>query len=181
MAARSVLPSHQWLSVCVLTHLSPVDAAKLHHLETWELDFDRPATTIYLSHLHKFQTHAATSAYKIAGGVDIASSRTVAKQIPIGRDFAVKIQKAFIDSLYSLLDGLELLSRSDYVPPSSAVEKAAASLTPLDISNHVRPSRSPSLTTTVFILHSVGYPNAPHDVQFRVHEQVPHSWYDQST
>lgn len=99
-----------------------IDAVRLHELETWELDPERPATTTYLTtFLQKFQIHSATSAYKIAGGIDASKHGTVAaKQIPIGREFAQRIQKTFVDSLYALLDGLEKLSRQDYSPPLSA-------------------------------------------------------------
>lgn len=99
-----------------------VDAVRLHELENWELDPERAATTTYLINiLQKFQIHAATSAYKIAGGIDASKHGAIAaKQIPIGREFAQKIQKTFVDSLYALLDGLEKLSRSDYSPPLTA-------------------------------------------------------------
>lgn len=93
-----------------------IDAVRLHELENWELDPERPTTT-YLATVQKFTIHAATSAYKIAGGVDPSKFGVAAKQIPIGRDFSQRIQKSFVDSLYALLDGLEKLSREDYDPP----------------------------------------------------------------
>jgi exocyst complex component 2 len=94
----------------------------LHELETWDLDPEQPATTQFLSGiLQKFQIHSATSAYKIAGGIDVSKHGAVAaKQLPIGREFSQRIQKTFIDSLYALLDGLEKLSRQDYTPLPSA-------------------------------------------------------------
>lgn len=122
-----------------------IDAVKLHELETWELDPERPATTTYLTtFLQKFQIHAATSAYKIAGGIDPSKHGAVAaKQIPIGRDFAQRIQKTFVDSLYALLDGLEKLSRQDYAPLLSAsldVKLAAPARAPASIDANDRVS-----------------------------------------
>jgi len=114
--ARQVLRS-----VEQLLHI-PADAVTLHDLETWELDAEQPATTVFLdSILQKFQIHSATSAYKIAGGIDVSKhGATAAKQLPIGREFSQRIQKTFVDSLYALLDGLEKLSRQDYTPLASA-------------------------------------------------------------
>jgi exocyst complex component 2 len=109
------------------------------------------STTICLKHSHAFQTYAATSAYKIAGGIDISATRTVAKQTPIGRDFANKISKAFIDTLYAILDGLEKLSRPDYAVPSfakslgsleSAIPAVPSVTTTVDPSNVVSSSKS---------------------------------------
>jgi len=114
--ARQVLGS-----VKQLLHI-PADSVRLHELETWDLDAEQPATTVFLdSILQKFQIHSATAAYKIAGGIDVSKHGTIAaKQLPIGREFSQRIQKTFVDSLYALLDGLEKLSRHDYTPPASA-------------------------------------------------------------
>lgn len=121
-----------------------VDAVRLHELENWDLDPERPATTIYLvAVLQKFQVYSATAAYKIAGGIDASKhSAIAAKQIPIGREFGQRIQKTFVDSLYALLDGLEKLSRQDYTPPSNPSfdtmsTAPSRSLVPIDIDNRV--------------------------------------------
>ncbi|KAF8318792.1 hypothetical protein DL93DRAFT_2054306 [Clavulina sp. PMI_390] len=116
---KSLLESARWRFEVATCDLWLQDAVRLHELENWTLDPDRPATTTYLhGALKKFQVYSATSAYKIAGGIDASKHGTsVAKQIAIGREFGQRIQKTFVDSLYALLDGLEKLSRSDYTPP----------------------------------------------------------------
>lgn len=69
-----------------------------------------------------FQKHVTTSAFKIAGGVDLSSAASTSrqtKQNPVAPEFITKIMKAFLDSLYAFLDGLVHLA-SDESPTSVA-------------------------------------------------------------
>ena len=55
-----------------------------------------------------------TTAFKLAGGVEPASSLSKAsKQNPVPQIFVSKITKAFLDALYSLLDGMVLLASDE--------------------------------------------------------------------
>lgn len=55
-----------------------------------------------------------TTAFKLAGGIESASSLSKAsKQNPVPQIFASKITKAFLDALYSLLDGMVLLASDE--------------------------------------------------------------------
>lgn len=55
-----------------------------------------------------------TTAFKLAGGVEPSSSLAKAtKQNPIPAIFVFKITKAFLDALYSLLDGMVLLASDE--------------------------------------------------------------------
>ncbi len=98
-----------------------VDANIFYHLETWVGSTVDPYTTIYLSQIRTFQKQVTTSAFKIAGGVDLstASSSRQTKQNPVAPEFVTKIMKAFLDSLYAFLDGLVHLA-SDESPTSAA-------------------------------------------------------------
>ena len=82
------------------------DAHLLNRLESWEASKDSPNTTSYLSRIHKFQKHNTTGTYKIAtsaGSNESGAGRSLKK--PIASEFTSKITKAFLDSLYSILDG----------------------------------------------------------------------------
>ena len=97
-----------------------VDANIFYHLETWVGSTVDPYTTLYLSQMRVFQKQVTTSAFKIAGGVDLstaASSSRQTKQNPVAPEFVTKIMKAFLDSLYAFLDGLVHLA-SDELPTS---------------------------------------------------------------
>lgn len=69
-----------------------------------------------------YQKQQTTTAFKLAGGVDIsASASKLGKQYPVASEFVTKINKAFLDSLYSMLDGLEHLAAD----PAPELEQAA--------------------------------------------------------
>ncbi len=162
--------------------IPPSDSQRFHHLETWERDPKNDPFTLFLSQLQQFQTYATTSVYKIAGGIDVSDSRVPTKQLPIGRDFSSKIQRAFLDSLYALLDGLELLSRVDYEPVMSketaqsvATSTASGVLLPSD---HVRLCQTshPFRTTDI----SLGFSDAVSHFDLRQNEQEHHPCYGQS-
>ena len=170
-------------SGCLLiSHRLHSDSQRFHHLETWELDPKNIPFTLLLSQVQKFQTYATTSAYKIAGGIDVSDSRAPTKQLPIGREFSSKIQKAFLDSLYALLDGLELLSRADYEPVvlKEAAQSMVVSAMP-DVSlppAHVR-FRQPSRPLRVTDI-SLGFSDADNHFGLWRHEPEYHSRYGQS-
>jgi exocyst complex component 2 len=86
------------------------DSKLFFHLETWEQNPTDKSTTLYLSRVCEFQKFVTTAAYKIASGVT-DSSGTKQKQIPLV--FSNKVTKAFLDSLYSFLDGLVHLASDD--------------------------------------------------------------------
>lgn len=120
-----------WLRGSSMTDFSPAcrgiesmfaDANIFYHLETWVGSTADPYTTVYLSQMRMFQKHVTTSAFKIAGGVDLstaASSSRQTKQNTVAPEFVTKIMKAFLDSLYAFLDGLVHLA-SDESPTSIA-------------------------------------------------------------
>jgi exocyst complex component 2 len=63
-----------------------------------------------------FQRHITTSAFKIAGGIDLSSNMTAVKPIkqhPVAPLFISKITKAFLDVLYAFLDGLVQLASEE--------------------------------------------------------------------
>lgn len=90
------------------------DSSLFHHLETWTPDPTHESTTQYLNQMQTFQKHLTTEAFKIAGGIDLATSATKpSRQHRIAANFTVKITKSFLDSLYAFLDGLVLLASED--------------------------------------------------------------------
>lgn len=130
-----------------------------------------------------FQKQQTTTAFKLAGGVDIsASASKLGKQYPVASEFVTKINKVFLDSLYSMLNGLERLA-SDPAPEleqatsvagiasagDAAPQTASASanlLEMLDITDSVRPvllSTSPltwhhmKANRTLIVISNVGY------------------------
>jgi len=63
-----------------------------------------------------FQRHITTSAFKIAGGIDLSSNMTSTKptkQHTVAPVFISKITKAFLDVLYAFLDGLVQLASEE--------------------------------------------------------------------
>jgi exocyst complex component 2 len=93
--------------------MDETDAKFLHHLETCVASTTEDRTTAYLTEIQLFQKQQTTSAFKLAGGVDLtARSARHGKQYTIASEFNTKIAKAFLDSLYAILDGLFQLSTS---------------------------------------------------------------------
>lgn len=60
-----------------------------------------------------FQRQITTSAYKIAGGVDLSSVKASQRQSPIPQAFVSKITKGFLDAMYAFLDGEIKLAGED--------------------------------------------------------------------
>ena len=105
------------------------DANVFYYLESWVGSTVDPYTTIYLSQMRTFQKQITTSAFKIAGGVDLSSSSSSSKsksQNPIASEFVTRITKAFLDSLYAFLDGLVHLA-SDESPTANGSKVASTS------------------------------------------------------
>lgn len=121
----------------------------LYTLESWIGSTTDAYTTVYLSQMRTFQRHITTCAFKIAGGVDLApsaiSSSRSTKQHPIPPEFTGKITKAFLDSLYAVLDGLVHLASDEssvtsvkQTVPQTISVTGANPLALLDLENAVR-------------------------------------------
>jgi exocyst complex component 2 len=93
------------------------DAHVFYYLEAWIASPVDSSATHYLEQIELFQRQLTTAAFRLAGGIEVSSSSLVklSKQHPIPQAFVSKIVKAFMDSLYALLDGLVLLA-SDASP-----------------------------------------------------------------
>jgi exocyst complex component 2 len=66
--------------------------------------------------MQQFQRHLTTTAFKLAGSIDLSSSVSLSKpvkQSPVPQIFVTKITKAFLDALYAFLDGLVLLASDE--------------------------------------------------------------------
>jgi exocyst complex component 2 len=125
-----------------------VDANSFYFLESWVSSPADPYTTQYLSQIQLFQRQVTTAAFKIAGGVDLSAALSASKpikQYPIAPEFVTKIVKAFLDSLYALLDGLVHLASSESpivsgkrpVAADAAVVSGVNRLELLDLVNNV--------------------------------------------
>ena len=108
-------------------HTHPrVDANIFFHLENWKSNPSEPSTTLYLTEIQTFQRHLTTAAFKLAGGVDLPSASNPHKpprQHIISQEFSSNITKAFLESIYSFLDGLVHLA-SEESPTSHAPQAA---------------------------------------------------------
>ncbi|KAJ7177204.1 hypothetical protein C8R46DRAFT_1347049 [Mycena filopes] len=93
------------------------DAIIFHHLETWIPSALDASATHYLTHIELFQRRITSAAFKIAGGVDPASTdiARLPKQNPTPAAFVSKITKAFVDALYAFLDGLVYLGSAESI------------------------------------------------------------------
>ncbi|EIN08849.1 hypothetical protein PUNSTDRAFT_143551 [Punctularia strigosozonata HHB-11173 SS5] len=112
---KNLLESARWKFEDVLVQAWQRDANIFYHLETWTANSSEPSTTLYLNQIQLFQRQITTSAFKLAGAVDLtsSSSRGPAKQYPVAQEFVVKITKAFLDSMYAFLDGLVHLASDE--------------------------------------------------------------------
>ena len=67
--------------------------------------------------MRAFQKQITTSAFKVAGGVDLSTAASTSsrptKQNLIAPEFVNKISKAFVDALYAFLDGLVHLASDE--------------------------------------------------------------------
>ncbi|KAG8892472.1 hypothetical protein FRB99_002694, partial [Tulasnella sp. 403] len=129
------LVSARWRFEDVLCDLWLRDAQILNHIETWQPNKEIANTTVYLSHIHKFQKNNTSSAYKIAtsSGTAEVTGRSVKKTL--SPEFTAKITKAFLDSLYAILDGFVPLAMEE--PKQSAVA---------DMDKHTGPGADASAT-----------------------------------
>ncbi|KAJ7145330.1 exocyst complex component sec5 [Mycena crocata] len=112
---KSLLESAKWRFEDLLITSWLRDANIFYYLEEWIASPTDNSATHYLTQMELFQRHVTTAAFKIAGGVDLATasiSRPV-KQNPIPVAFVSKITKAFLDALYAFLDGLVHLASEE--------------------------------------------------------------------
>lgn len=110
---KSLLQSARWRAVDILIGEWSRDTAVFYHMEQWKSSPSVPHATQYLSQIELFQRHLATAAFKLAGGVDTTAAGRPSKQFEIHKDFVAKIKKAFLDTLYTHLDGLLLLASDE--------------------------------------------------------------------
>lgn len=102
------------------------DANIFYHLENWKSNPNEPSTTLYLTEIQTFQRHLTTTAFKLAGGVDLPSTsnpRKPLKQHTISQGLLSSITKAFLETIYAFLDGLVHLASEE--SPASRVQQAA--------------------------------------------------------
>ncbi|KZT28105.1 hypothetical protein NEOLEDRAFT_1233888 [Neolentinus lepideus HHB14362 ss-1] len=143
---KSLMESTRWRFEDLLIQAWLRDANVFYYLESWVASPIELYTTTYLSHVQQYQKHICTTAFKLAGGVDLPSSLNsskTSKQYPIPSEFTTKITRAFLDSLYAFLDGLvhlasdELSTLAIDKPPVSEFGAASAAnpLELLDLSN----------------------------------------------
>ncbi|KAH9849599.1 exocyst complex component Sec5-domain-containing protein [Lenzites betulinus] len=122
---KNLLESARWKFADLLINAWLRDANIFYYLETWVGSNVDPYTTIYLSQMRTFQKQITTSAFKLAGGVDLSSASSSSsrqtKQNALPTEFVSKITKAFLDSLYAFLDGMVHLA-SDESPTASGIK-----------------------------------------------------------
>ncbi|KZT10260.1 uncharacterized protein LAESUDRAFT_721596 [Laetiporus sulphureus 93-53] len=139
---KGLLESARWKFEDILTHAWIRDANIFYYLEDWIGSTIDPYTTVYLSKLRVFQREMTACAFKLAGGADLSSSTTttttttsrLAKRKAIAPGFTNKITKAFLDSLFAVLDGLVYLA-SDESAAANNAQPAMADLTGLARNN----------------------------------------------
>ncbi|CCL99103.1 uncharacterized protein FIBRA_01117 [Fibroporia radiculosa] len=119
------------------------DANIFYYLEDWIGSTVDPFTTVYLAKLRAFQKEMSTCAFKIAGGADLStSSLSVSrsgKRKGVAPELTSRITKAFLDSLFAVLDGLVHLASDDsptVTNPQPTVSDAGSARTnPLELVN----------------------------------------------
>ncbi|KAH9835275.1 exocyst complex component Sec5-domain-containing protein [Rhodofomes roseus] len=130
---KGLLESARWKFEDIVIHGWLRDANIFYHLEEWIGSIADPFTTLYLSKLRAFQKEMSACTFKIAGGVDLSSSAATSssrlvKRKAVAPEFTSKITKAFLDSLFAVLDGLVHLA-SDESPPGAALPTAVSEVT----------------------------------------------------
>ncbi|CAK5272889.1 unnamed protein product [Mycena citricolor] len=112
---KSLLETAKWRFEDLLISAWLRDANLLYYLEEWIASPNDPSATHYLTQMELFQRQVTTAAFKLAGGVDLASTTLSkpARQHPIPGAFTTKITKAFIDALYAFMDGLVHLASEE--------------------------------------------------------------------
>ncbi|EPS97441.1 hypothetical protein FOMPIDRAFT_98227 [Fomitopsis schrenkii] len=142
---KGLLESARWKFEDIVTHGWHRDASILYYLEDWIGSIVDPFTTLYLSRLRVFQKELSTCAFKIAGGVDLSSSAATSssrlvKRKTVAPEFTSKITKAFLDSLFAVLDGLVHLASDESqsgpaLPPTVSDIAGATKTNPLELVN----------------------------------------------
>jgi len=114
---KNLLESARWRFTDILVSAWLRDAQLFYYLEAWMPSPMDPSATHYLDQIELFQRQQTTTAFKLAGGIELSSYSLVkaSKQLPIPQAFISKIVKAFMDALYAFLDGL-VLQASDASP-----------------------------------------------------------------
>ncbi|KAG6916419.1 hypothetical protein DXG01_006823 [Tephrocybe rancida] len=114
---KSLLESAKWKFEDLLVGAWLRDANLFYYLEAWVASPTDMSATHHLGQMELFQRQLTTAGFKLAGGVDLASSALAkpAKQNPVPQAFVSKVTKAFVDALYAFLDGLVTLA-SDKSP-----------------------------------------------------------------
>ncbi|KAF8329383.1 exocyst complex component sec5 [Cantharellus anzutake] len=173
---KSLLESARWRFVDAVCDNWLRDSQRFHHLETWEQDPKNPPFTLFLSQIQKFQTYVTTCTYKIAGGIDISNPKTPTKQLPIGREFSSKIQRTFLDSVYALLDGLELLSRAQYEPvlTKEAAPLVLTSITPATPQSLDRDTRMLLITSSFGLMSKAIIPTMINQLESALNVSISH-------
>ncbi|KAJ6484343.1 exocyst complex component sec5 [Mycena vitilis] len=113
---KSLLESAKWRFADLLITSWLRDANIFYYLEEWIASPTDASVTHYLTQMELFQRHVTTAAFKIAGGVDLATAASISKPVrqnPIPSAFVSKITKAFLDALYAFLDGLVHLASEE--------------------------------------------------------------------
>ncbi|EGO29432.1 hypothetical protein SERLADRAFT_445247 [Serpula lacrymans var. lacrymans S7.9] len=115
---KNLMESVRWRFEDTLIQAWLRDARVFYYLEAWILTPADPTTTLYLTQIETFQRQVTTSAFKVAGGIELSSSVSsfkTMKQNTVAPAFITKISKAFLDAIYAFLDGLVHLASDD--PP----------------------------------------------------------------
>jgi len=122
---KSLLELMRWRFGDLLAKAWKTDAKIFYSLETWQFDmhFDprgKPImVTTHLAAFESFQRYLTTSAFKIAGGLEVDARSGSVRQNQISREYKAKITKTFLDALYTFLDGLVHLASEEGAPAPS--------------------------------------------------------------
>ncbi|KAJ7151147.1 exocyst complex component sec5 [Mycena filopes] len=113
---KSLLETAKWRFADLLITSWLRDANIFYYLEEWIASPLDASATHYLTQMELFQRHVTTAAFKLAGGVDLATASNLAKPVrqnSIPTAFVSKITRAFLDALYAFLDGLVHLASEE--------------------------------------------------------------------
>ncbi|KAJ7237307.1 exocyst complex component sec5 [Mycena haematopus] len=113
---KSLLESAKWRFEDLLISAWLRDANLFYYIEEWIASPLDASATHYLTQMELFQRQVTTAAFKLAGGVDLATTSSLTKPVrqnPIPAAFVSKITKAFLDALYAFLDGLVHLASEE--------------------------------------------------------------------
>ncbi|CAG8621305.1 2618_t:CDS:10, partial [Ambispora leptoticha] len=114
-ALSTLMDKTRWGFVEIICKVWNGDAKKFYMLEDWNLDPDNREITTFLRNFHTFHKYNSRCAFKIAS-LGFVSDDDNKNTSSIPSDYLHKIKGAFLDSLYSYLDGLVHLAFSEYSP-----------------------------------------------------------------